>query len=458
MRDFPPLLGPVGGRADTSHDPRLRPEPPPRAVQRLAGIVLTAGRGASEVEIEGERWSMTPDRQPRGRLATGAAVLLEAGEAAPGGERVARLTMIGGERLQPPLQVILRPSTASARGPAVIPLEEGAVTVVARRLQDSGEAAGPPLRVRVTRASAPEAPPRPSPAVSSLGTSQPAAVPPTTARAAPPAPPGARVAAAGALPAEVLSVDAAGRTLIRAGGVTLRIEESVHLPPATSILVIPTGTADGRAADPAAAMPPLLRALLQALRLAPESGPLRLPPPDVALTVRLLALVECARMAATGEEDADFGTASLRSVLGDFGRAAHEPLPGGWRAIQLPLGQENELYPLKLYLRDDPDANAEQEPHGRRAGGGRGRCRRAVFEVEFSRLGRMQLDVLCRDERFDLAVRSPRPLPEALRAEVAALFTAAQEVAGLAGALTFQADALIDLPAPSLRASHSLIA
>lgn len=72
--------------------------------------------------------------------------------------------------------------------------------------------------------------------------------------------------------------------------------------------------------------------------------------------------------------------------------------------------------------------------------------RRAVFSADFPRLGRCQLEVFCHDRRFDLTVRSARPLPDEVRRTAAVLFLAARDLGGLRGDISFAPGALLDLP------------
>src|SRR5690606_41313578 len=74
--------------------------------------------------------------------------------------------------------------------------------------------------------------------------------------------------------------------------------------------------------------------------------------------------------------------------------------------------------------------------------------RRAVFELEFGELGRTQIDVLCRAERFDLSLRTERALDAPLRREIRELYLAARDAAGLAGELRFLVGAWTALPEP----------
>ena len=249
-----------------------------------------------------------------------------------------------------------------------------------------------------------------------------------------------------------------GRLLLRAAGLTLRLEAPLDLPFGARLeLLLPH---DLKSPPPGPAAPPAgddpLRRVIEALlrrhaAAEGEHGALRLPAADHALAARLLRWVQALgasapSAAAAPAEGSDPAGADgpLRGALGELGRLAREPQAGGWRVLLMPLGAEDPG-PLKLYLRDLP-LDPERAPRPGRDR--RSATARAIFEVELSRLGRCQLDVLCQAVRFELVVRSERPLPAALEDDIRVLVQAASEVAGWAGKVEFRAAALLPLPTP----------
>jgi hypothetical protein len=139
------------------------------------------------------------------------------------------------------------------------------------------------------------------------------------------------------------------------------------------------------------------------------------------------------------------GAAGVAAALAELGRLAAEAQGGGWRVLLLPLGFAGTPL-LRLYLREgasEEDGRGERHPD--RSGG----ARRAVFDLEFSELGRCQLDVLCQARRFDLLVRTGQPLPARVRRDVRELYLAARDVAGLVGEVRFRADQWLALPEPT---------
>jgi hypothetical protein len=227
-------------------------------------------------------------------------------------------------------------------------------------------------------------------------------------------------------PPEARLVEIAGRRL--------------ELPTAVDRLDPPAagGRPDGVAGPaPAQAWQTLARAL------AADAGPpgLRLPQPDADLAGRLLRLIG----ALTGGRAAA-PPAAPEPALVELAQLAREPLPGGWRLLLLPLGGGEGLLLLRLWLQ------GERAPPDREQRSSRDQDedppQRAIFELDLTRLGRLQLDALCRKASFRLTVRSDRPLEGALRREVGEIFLAACEAAGLGGELRFAPRGLLRLPDP----------
>jgi hypothetical protein len=209
-----------------------------------------------------------------------------------------------------------------------------------------------------------------------------------------------------------------------------------------------------------------ISALLRPAAPADVGAPvgLRLPAADHALAARLLRWIEAIGASAgssdaapgvdAGAPDAGPAAGALRSALHELAQEARAPQAGGWRVLVMPFGVEDPS-PLRLYLRDpQPDQErASRLGRERRSG-----ARRAIFEVELSELGRCQLDVLCQARRFDLAVRTQRPLAAALQDDIRGLLQAACELASVAGKVDFRAAELLRLPDPNAPAGRSLMA
>lgn len=269
------------------------------------------------------------------------------------------------------------------------------------------------------------------------------------------------------LPAAVVEHDAEGRLLLQSGDLKLRLETPLDLPLGARLtLGLPQGLPPLSGTPPAPLADPvqrLIAALLQQESTggnAQETGALRLPAADHALGARLLRWVQTLTTGApvleesAGADEAKAPGELLRGATLELARQAREPQPGGWRVLVMPFGLE-EPQVLKIHLREPaPDPGRDGQPEHEREGA----VQRAVFEVELSRLGRCQLDVLCQAERFDLVVRSALPLGAEVEKEIRGLIAATRAASGLAGRLEFRPAELLTLPDPSLPAGRQLTA
>jgi hypothetical protein len=269
--------------------------------------------------------------------------------------------------------------------------------------------------------------------------------------------------------ARVTGQDALGRLLLQASGLTLRIAEPLTLPrdaqlqlllePEASHHAAATTMGDDRAATLRALVDLLAAAADPAVAERPDAAaeggapPPRLPEADDALAGRLLRLFQLlGNSAAEGTHGADKAAGSetdahdvaVRQALAALQPAGGDSEAAGWRLWQLPVGAEPSLA-LRLFQRLEPEDQPEPEPEA--AGEPVAPTQRVVFEIDFSALGRCQLDALCRGERFDLLVRTERPLDPALQQAIAALYADAKAIAGLTGELAFRPQALLQLPA-----------
>jgi hypothetical protein len=412
-------------------------------------VVLSITRHGPLIEAGPNRWliSGAPPLPP------GATLSLELGVAGRQ-EQSGRLLAIrpgsGAERvLEPPVTVRLQPTGPSAgtgASPAGdAPRPAAGVQLEARLLGPDGRPAGPPALVWLSAAGG---------AATDARAAAAEGAPPGQQGPGTPGQPPAQTGAV--LAAEVVGRDASGRLLLRAAGLTLRLEAVLDLPAGARLhLILPPGLATSSL--PALDDDPLRR-VIEALLHRPagptdgrEAGALRLPAVDHALAAQLLRWVQALRASASGPQaELDDGleprieAGPLRSALGELARHAREPQAGGWRVLLMPLGAA-EPQPLRLYLRDVPPDPERDRQSGREE---RPASRRAIFEVELSRLGRCQLDVLCRAARFDLVVRTEEPLPAALQGDIRVLVHAASEVGGVTGKVEFRAAGLLAQPAP----------
>ena len=123
------------------------------------------------------------------------------------------------------------------------------------------------------------------------------------------------------------------------------------------------------------------------------------------------------------------GRRDLRMRLdGDVGelRRLADPPSGDWQVYVLPLVDGGLVRPVRLYLRRHGSTAAPSE-----------QGTRFVLDVDMSRLGAVQLDGLVRQQRFDLVLRSHRPIGAEMRQAITTLFRDSTSAVGLAGDVVF---------------------
>jgi hypothetical protein len=126
--------------------------------------------------------------------------------------------------------------------------------------------------------------------------------------------------------------------------------------------------------------------------------------------------------------------AKLDAEAGPIGQTQPAPAPGHWSISVLPYLGLATTKPMRLYRRTPDD----QE---RQRGGGE----RFVIELELRRLGAVQLDGLVRERRFDLVLRSDRPLDEGLKALAEQTFRDALLISGWSGELSYARTTVVPL-------------
>jgi hypothetical protein len=118
-----------------------------------------------------------------------------------------------------------------------------------------------------------------------------------------------------------------------------------------------------------------------------------------------------------------------RQELGQIAQLATDRAGDEWRLLLLPLMDEAGLQKVKLYLRH------------RSRGGDSADCdetgTRFILEVDLTRLGALQLDGLMQARRFDLMLRSRKPLTAQMRRDITDIFDQARAIGGFAGTMAF---------------------
>ena len=245
-----------------------------------------------------------------------------------------------------------------------------------------------------------------------------------------------------------------GRLLLRvANDLVMKVEQPIDLPIGTTLqmtlMTTPINPGQMPNSDAQMSQAGLLTRIVELLEDIEQSGRIpgesrepaaarQLPMPDRQLAARLLRLIgfqmsasfEEAGMVAPDQENGDISkTRQLQGLLVDVANRASEPLGDGWRSTALPLGPD-PAQALMIHFREH---YLDDESHGDEAGPDDALAQRAVFEINFSRLGRCQIDVLCQEQRFDLLLRSERPLSHRYQHEITDLYLSACEIAGLTG-------------------------
>ena len=136
----------------------------------------------------------------------------------------------------------------------------------------------------------------------------------------------------------------------------------------------------------------------------------------------------------------------VNGALRQLERAAtdHVGQDGGWRGFSIPLHTGDAIEPVQFFIRQPPFQSGRVDPDGHQGGsGGAGKTRdqRFLVEIMLSRMGRLQMDGLVQraDKRFDLIVRTEKPLDRQMRNDITDLFITTTEAAGARGSVTFQA-------------------
>jgi hypothetical protein len=250
-----------------------------------------------------------------------------------------------------------------------------------------------------------------------------------------------------------------GRLLLQAAtNLVMKVEQPIDLPIGTTLqmtlMATPINLGQSLSADSEMNQAGLLTRIVEVLEDIEQSGRTsgesrepapgrQLPMPNRQLAARLLQLIGF-QMGAGAEEagpvasDPENGDVSkmrqLQSLLVDVANKASEPLAEGWRSTALPLGSD-PAQALMIHFREH---HLDHESDGDEAGADDASAQRAVFEINFSRLGRCQIDVLCQEQRFDLLLRSERPLDQTHQQEITDLYSSACEIAGMTGEIDFR--------------------
>lgn len=129
--------------------------------------------------------------------------------------------------------------------------------------------------------------------------------------------------------------------------------------------------------------------------------------------------------------------AQLREEFQAVARQAAEPTSDGWRSMAIPFGPPDQVARMQLAVRNATDGESREEE----GQGEKGKTQRFLLDLNFSRLGPMQLDGLVQPGRFDLMIRTLDLLPADLRQGIGDLFRDSLETVGFGGTISFQTGA-----------------
>ncbi|MBT3238844.1 MAG: hypothetical protein HOL37_02055 [Rhodospirillaceae bacterium] len=168
-----------------------------------------------------------------------------------------------------------------------------------------------------------------------------------------------------------------------------------------------------------------------------------LPRPGPALTATVLFFLTALR---GGDMRAWLGEAPVRTIertrpnlhsrLNDdfqtLGRISDDSAKGDWRVALIPINSGEALEQIRMLMRNDENDDEESSEKSNT---------RFIIDVILSRMGRIQLDGLVRDEgkKLDLIVRTEMPLTDEIRYDIQEIFQNSSEAFGLSGGVGFQA-------------------
>lgn len=127
------------------------------------------------------------------------------------------------------------------------------------------------------------------------------------------------------------------------------------------------------------------------------------------------------------------GRAGLLSRLGQEGAAlsktAADSTAQEWRQTAMPMAWDQQIQKILIHYRSEDQSQKEQSD---------GKQTRFIFDLNFNRLGPVQIDGLFRDKRMDLIVRTNAALSPVMQSRMKALYAEAMINSNLTGELGFQ--------------------
>jgi len=121
----------------------------------------------------------------------------------------------------------------------------------------------------------------------------------------------------------------------------------------------------------------------------------------------------------------------------DFGKLSNiskDSAGSDWRAVSIPLFYDDKLEQMQLFTRQHHDEDSEGFEYNKKTS-------RFILNLRLSRIGKMQLDGLIRNKKFDIIVRSEQKLPFNIRQEIIRRFDIGLTHVNMQGGVSFQAKA-----------------
>lgn len=192
--------------------------------------------------------------------------------------------------------------------------------------------------------------------------------------------------------------------------------------------------------------PALEETLRQLAKISPETlqnVQNTIPSPTAKLAPTTLLFLAALRLGEIKNWLGDDTLRTLRSagkrelvdkLVKDFGRLSQQskdPLPGEWRAISMPMLHDEHLTQAQFFVRqqfdDKNDKDTDKKP-----------TTRFVLNMNFSRMGALQMDGYIRQKNFDMVLRTAQALSLDTRQQIMQRFSAGLDQVNMQGVISFQ--------------------
>lgn len=130
---------------------------------------------------------------------------------------------------------------------------------------------------------------------------------------------------------------------------------------------------------------------------------------------------------------AEFVSRMAREFSG-LNKLSSEPVNPEWRGMSIPMFGQGQIDKIHLYYRHSDHGNDQDQEQAEK-----GKGTRFIMDMSLTQIGDVQLDGYTRGKQLDLAVRTKQPFSAAMRYEMTRRYIHTLEIAGMEGALVFQA-------------------